>query len=105
MALRDSAAEIGQYDAAVFYVSLDDPAKNAAFAKELGAKHVLLSDPSGEVAKAYGVLRLGGLYAARWTIYVDASGKVARIDKDVNVKTAGADIARQLGALGVAKRK
>jgi hypothetical protein len=51
------------------------------------------------------VLRLGGLYAARWTIYVDPSGKVALIDKDVNVNTAGQDIARQLGALGVAKRK
>lgn len=86
-------------------MSLDDPAKNAAFAKELGAKHVLLSDPAGVAAKAYGVLRLGGLYAARWTIYIDANGKVVAIDKEVNVKTAGQDIARKLGALGVAERQ
>lgn len=104
-ALRDSAKDIAKYDAAVYYVSLDDPAKNAAFAKELGAKHVLLSDTSGDVAKAYGVLRLGGLYAARWTIYLDAAGRVAAVDKDVNVKTAGQDIAGKLGELGVAKRK
>jgi peroxiredoxin Q/BCP len=86
-------------------VSLDDPAKNAAFAKELGAKHVLLSDTPGEVAKAYGVLRLGGLFAARWTIYIDKDGRIAAVDKDVNVKSAGQDIARKLGELGVAKQK
>ena len=43
-------------------VSLDDPEKNRAFAKELEARHVLLSDPGGEVARAYGVTALGGLY-------------------------------------------
>jgi peroxiredoxin len=86
-------------------VSLDDPAKNAAFARELGAKHVLLSDESGAVAERYGVLALGGLYARRWTFYIDASGRVAAIDRDVDVKTAGQDIARKLGELGFAKKK
>jgi peroxiredoxin len=86
-------------------VSLDDPAKNAAFARELGAKHVLLSDESGEVAEAYGVLALGGLYARRWTFYIDASGRIAAIDEDVNVKTAGQDIARKLGELGFRRRE
>ncbi len=86
-------------------MSLDDPAKNAAFARELGAKHVLLSDDSGEVAKAYGVLALGGLYARRWTFYVGADGRIAAIDKAVSTKTAGQDIARKLGELGFAKKK
>jgi peroxiredoxin Q/BCP len=81
-------------------VSLDDPAKNAEFARELGAKHVLLSDDSGEVAKAYGVLGLGGLYARRWTFYIRPDGSLAAVDKDVNTKTAGQDIARKLGELG-----
>jgi peroxiredoxin Q/BCP len=86
-------------------VSLDDPAKNAAFARELGAKHVLLSDESGAVAERYGVLALGGLYARRWTFYIDANGRVAAIDRDVDVKTAGQDIARKLGELGFAKKE
>lgn len=90
---------------AVYYVSLDEPAKNAEFAKALGAKHVLLSDDSGAAAKEYGVLALGGLYARRWTFYVDASGKLAAIDKAVNTKTAGADIARKLGELRFPKRR
>ena len=33
-------------------VSLDSPEKNAEFAKSLESKHVLLSDPTGETAKA-----------------------------------------------------
>jgi peroxiredoxin Q/BCP len=89
----------------VYYVSLDDPAKNSEFARSLGAKHVLLSDDSGSVAKAYGVLALGGLFAKRWTFYIDADGRIVAIDKDVDVKTAGQDIARKLGELGFPKRK
>jgi peroxiredoxin Q/BCP len=84
-------------------VSLDDPAKNAEFARELGAKHVLLSDDSAAAAKAYGVLGLGGLYAKRWTFYIQPDGRIAAIDKDVDVKTAGQDIARKLGELGFPK--
>lgn len=86
-------------------MSLDDPAKNAEFARALGAKHVLLSDHSAAAAKEYGVLGLGGLYAKRWTFYIDKDGRIAAIDQDVNVKSAGQDIARKLGELGFAKRK
>ena len=104
-ALRDSAEAIAAYDVAVYYVSLDDPAKNAEFARELGAKHVLLSDNSGNAAKDYGVLALGGLYARRWTFYIEKDGRIAAIDKDVRVASAGQDNARTLGELGFAKRK
>ena len=103
-ALRDSAEALAAYDAAVFMVSLDDAEKNRAFAASLGAKQVLLSDPTGATAKAYGVTALGGLYARRWTFYIDAEGVLREIDKDVNVETAGQDIARKLGELGVPKR-
>ncbi len=88
----------------MYYVSLDEPARNAEFAKALGAKHVLLSDEAGKVADQYGVLALGGLYARRWTFYVDKAGEIAAIDKAVSTKTAGQDIARKLGELGFPKR-
>jgi peroxiredoxin Q/BCP len=85
-------------------VSLDDPGKNREFAESLGAKHVLLSDPSGEAAKAYGVAALGGLFAKRWTFYIDKSGVIREIDKSVTTSSAGQDIAKKLGELGFAKR-
>jgi peroxiredoxin Q/BCP len=42
--------------------------------------------------------------AKRWTFYVGKDGKIAHIDKDVKVDTAGADIAAKLGELGVPKK-
>ena len=51
------------------------------------------------MAKAYGVLEEG--FANRWTFYIGADGKVLRIDREVNPRTAGADVAAALQALGV----
>lgn len=85
-------------------VSLDDPERNRAFAESLEAKLVLLSDPEGRAAAAYGVTSLGGLYARRWTFYIDREGVIRAIDKDVKVESAGQDIARTLGELGFPKR-
>jgi peroxiredoxin Q/BCP len=100
--LRDQADAIAAYDAAVFLISLDPPERNAEFAKTEGAKHVVLSDPTGEVAKAYDVA--GGLFAKRWTFYIDKDGTLVAIDKEVNTATAGADIAKKLAELGYPKR-
>jgi len=85
-------------------VSLDSAEKNAEFAKSLEAKHVLLSDPTGATAQAYGVAGIGGLFAKRWTFYIDPSGAIVAIDKDVKTASAGEDIARKLGELGYPKR-
>ena len=85
-------------------VSLDDPEKNKAFAESLDAKLVLLSDPTGVSATAYGVRAFGGLYARRWTFYIDGEGTIRAIDKDVRVDSAGQDIAKKLGELGFPKR-
>jgi peroxiredoxin Q/BCP len=102
--LRDSADELAGYDVAVFMVSLDSPEKNREFARSLEAKHVLLSDPTGETAKAYGVAGLAGLFARRWTFYIDAGGVIREIDREVSTATAGQDIARRLGELGFPRR-
>ena len=86
-------------------VSLDDADKNRAFAEGLNAKHVVLSDPLKQAAEAYGVTALGGLYARRWTFYIDEAGLIRHIDKDVKVSTAGQDMARTLETLGFPKAK
>jgi peroxiredoxin Q/BCP len=46
---------------------------------------------------------LAGLYARRWTFYIDEDGRIREIDKDVDVATAGQDIARTLETLGFPK--
>jgi len=84
-------------------VSLDDAKKNREFADSVGAKFVLLSDPDKENAERYGVIALGGLYAKRWTYYIDAGGIIRRIDKNVEPKSAGQDVVKALRELGIGK--
>ena len=86
-------------------VSLDDPDKNRAFAESLNTSQVLLSDLGGAVADRYGVTALGGLYARRWTFYIDQAGVIRYIDKNVKVETAGQDIADRMGKLGFSPAK
>lgn len=84
-------------------VSLDDPEKNKAFAESKGGNFPILSDPGKKVAKEYGVLALGGLYARRWTFYIDREGVIQYIDKSVDTDTAGEDMVKRLDALGFGK--
>lgn len=85
-------------------VSLDDIETNTRFAKEHEADFPILSNPEKNVASAYGVLNPAGTAARRWTFYIGADGKILFIDKQVSTGTAGDDLARKLGELGV-KRK
>ena len=64
----------------------------------------VVSDPAGKAGREYGVVTLGGLYARRWTFYIDVDGRVAAIDKSVSPATAGADVVRKLEELGFPKR-
>jgi peroxiredoxin Q/BCP len=89
---------------AYFTASVDQPQKNKEFAESLGADYPILSDPEKKAAGAYGVLLpLVGI-AKRWTFYIGADGKIAYIDKDVKVDTAGADVAIRLQKLGVSRK-
>ena len=88
---------------AYFAASTDDAETNRKFAESLGLDYPILSDPTKETAKAYGVLMAMG-FASRWTFYVGRDGNILHVDREVSTKTAGADIAKKLGELGVAKR-
>jgi peroxiredoxin Q/BCP len=85
-------------------VSLDEAERNRAFAESVGAGFVLLSDPEKQAAERYGVLAMGGLYAKRVTFYIDAKGRIVRIDDDVDTETHGQDVIRSLESLGFPKR-
>jgi peroxiredoxin Q/BCP len=63
----------------------------------------ILSDPSRETARAYGVLKVG-LFAARHTFYIGADGKILFIDRKVKAATAGDDLAARLEQLGIPPR-
>jgi peroxiredoxin Q/BCP len=84
-------------------ISVDDAETNKRFAEEHEADFPILSNPEKDVATAYGVLGARGT-ASRWTYYIGVDGKLLAIDKRVSAGTAGEDLVRTLGDLGV-KRK
>ena len=67
-------------------------------AASLGVDYPILSDPTKEVARAYGVLAPSGM-ASRWTFYIGADGRILDIDKAVRAASHGADIAKRLEEL------
>ena len=96
--------KIRQYDVAYFMASTDPIEKNTDFAKAQEADFPLLSDPTKEVATAYGVLNPRGT-ASRWTFYIGKDGKILAIDKAVQVATSAEDMVTKLGELNVSKAK
>jgi peroxiredoxin Q/BCP len=88
---------------AYFAASTDDSDTNRKFAAKLELTYPVLSDASRDTARAYGVVGLLP-WASRWTFYIGKDGRILRIDKDVNVSSAGADIVRHLEDLGVARK-
>jgi len=81
-----------------FAASVDSVETNRRFAQSLGVEYPILSDPTKETARAYGVLAPSG-YASRWTFYIGADGRVLDIDKKVSPSTHGVDVVRRLTEL------
>ena len=65
----------------------------------------ILSDPTREAAKAYGVVSGERKNASRWTFYIGKDGKVLFIDDKVKAAAHGADVVAKLKELGVAEKK
>ena len=103
-ALAEQGGEIRKYDVAYFTASVDEEQKNKEFAESLKLDYPILSDPSKETAKAFGVLNERGM-ANRWTYYIDKNGKIAAIDQKVDTENHGKDIAAKLKELGVSEKK
>jgi thioredoxin-dependent peroxiredoxin len=98
-AMKEQGDDLRKFDAAYFTASVDDADTNKKFAESLQLDYPILSDPTKETAKAYGVLNDRGM-ANRWTFFIDQNGKIAKIDQKVNTDNHGKDIAAALKELG-----
>jgi thioredoxin-dependent peroxiredoxin len=80
-------AKLEASDTVVLGISIDSPAANAAFAKQIGVTFPLLSDMNKEVLTSYQILKpydvKGGKYqwAQRTTIVVDKAGKIQHVEQ------------------------
>jgi thioredoxin-dependent peroxiredoxin len=98
--LGAAAAQLEAFNVRYVAASVDRPEATARFARELGLRYPILCDPDGAVARAYGVLRSSG-FAARWTFYISADGRILAVDRRVTPATAGPAVAARLAELGV----
>lgn len=91
---RDHRGEVAALGGEIYGVSMDTPEKHAAFAEKYRLPFPLISDTDGSIARAYGVLRLGGwLLTKRVTFVIDRSGVIRHITRselnmDVHVDQA-----------------
>jgi peroxiredoxin Q/BCP len=110
--LAENGHLIKQYQAAYFMASVDPLEDNVNFAKATSVKlgdtvvekkeadFPILSDPTKQIATAYGVLNQRGI-ANRWTFYIGKDGRILAIDKAVKPETSAEDMAAKLKELGV----
>src|SRR5436305_10630305 len=99
---------IRKFDVSYFMISVDTLADNKAFAEKEHADFPMLANPDKTVALAYGVISADTppdrQFARRWTFYIDPSGKIALIDKQIKPATSGQDIVAHLAELKVPER-
>jgi len=104
---HENGGEIRKFDVAYFTASVDkvDGEKgNKKFAESLNVDFPILSDPTSETARAYGVVSGERKVAQRWTYYIGKDGKILLVDKGIKPPTAAADVAAHLKELGVAAK-
>lgn len=101
--LAEQADVLRGYKVALFAISVDQPADNKTFAENLKLPYPILSDPSRQTAKAYGVLK-GLPVAARHTIYIGKNGKVLLVDDSIQTASAAQDMLKHFQELGIEKK-
>ena len=98
---RDDIGVLGNLNAAVVGISVDDTRSHAGFSSKYKLPFPLLSDPDGHTAAAYGSLLNLGLvrFARRHTFIIAPDGRIAaRFDK-VDPASHAQEVARTLRAL------
>ena len=90
-----------KFDLAYFMISVDTPEDNKKFAESLESGFPLLSNPTKEVAEAYGVVTDDRPFPFRWTFIIGGDGKILKVDREVSPASAGQDLVADLQELGV----
>jgi peroxiredoxin Q/BCP len=82
----------------VFGMSVQSVESHKRFADKEKLNFPILADVGGKVAKKYGVLKMTRV-ADRVTFLIDKEGVIKAIDRAVQVKTHGSDVAKALAKI------
>jgi peroxiredoxin Q/BCP len=94
--LRDGYADLGNVNAEVIGISVDDEDTQKRFQAENNLPFPVLADAKGEVATLYGVLKDSGV-ARRITFVIDESGNVTHVFDPAGTEGHAAEVAAVLG--------
>jgi peroxiredoxin Q/BCP len=89
-----------RFDLQYFAASVDSVETNAKFAASLAVDYPILSDPTRDTARAYGVLAPSG-HASRRTFYIGSDGRILAIDTNISPASHGQEIVAKLTELEV----
>ena len=93
---RDNYKPYQDKGAVVIGVSLDSVESHLKFSEKYNLPFAILSDSNKEVAKAYGVLGVGGFLTKRVTFIIDKDGKITHIFPKVDVKHHSEEVLKAL---------
>jgi peroxiredoxin Q/BCP len=99
---RDNSAELASLGASVLGVSRDTVASHAKFTNKHKLNFPLLADTTGEVCKAYGVLKEKSMFGRKYigisrdTFLIDPKGNVVKEYRGVNPLTHWSEIMKDL---------
>jgi peroxiredoxin Q/BCP len=96
---RDNYKPYEEKGAVVIGVSLDSVESHSKFSQKYNLPFAILSDRSKEVARAYGVLGIGGLLAKRVTFIINKEGRITHIFTKVDVRRHSEEVLRALEEL------
>lgn len=93
---RDNYKLYQSKGAVVIGVSLDSVESHSKFSEKYNLPFAILSDRNKEVAKAYGVLGLGGFLTKRVTFIINKNGKITHIFPKVDVRHHSEEVLKAL---------
>lgn len=96
---RDDYKAFEEKGAVVIGVSLDSVESHKKFSEKYHLPFSILSDSGKTVAKAYGVLGIGGFLAKRVTFIINKEGTIAAIFPKVDVKRHSQEVLKALDEL------
>jgi peroxiredoxin Q/BCP len=96
---RDSYKSYRDKGAVVIGVSLDTVESHLKFAEKYNLPFTILSDHNKEVAKAYGVLGVGGFLTKRVTFIINKNGKITDVFPKVDVRRHSEEVLKALEEL------
>jgi peroxiredoxin Q/BCP len=96
---RDNHKLYQDKGAVVIGVSLDSVESHLKFSEKYDLPFAILSDRNKEVAKAYGVLGIGGFLTKRVTFIIDKNGKITHVFPKVDVQHHSEEVLKALQEL------